>query len=201
MTPGHVRFVVATTNAGKLHEIEQILAERVPLLQGLPEFPSVRFPAEGGDYRRNAIAKAAAAAEQLGECALADDSGLEVVGLSGGPGAYSARYGGPDLDDEGRVRHLLAELAARPGASRRARFVCWAAAARPDGLVASAFGECAGTILEAPRGQGGFGYDPVFMPDGFEASMAQLPARTKNEISHRARAFRELFEAGEWPGS
>lgn len=188
--------MVATHNSGKLREIQAILGELPSAVRGLAGLPAVQFPEEGGDYEPNAVAKARAAAEQLDEWAVADDSGLEVEGLGGAPGPLSARYGGPGLDDADRLRHLLAELAARPGASRRARFVCWAALAGPDGTLRVASGECPGTILEAPRGSDGFGYDPVFRPDGFEQSMAELPAATKNAISHRARALRDLFGLG-----
>ena len=193
------RVVVATQNEGKVREFRELLAGWAVPLASLAGFPPVRFPEEGGDYRENAAAKACAAAEQLGEWAIADDSGLEVEALDGGPGPYSARYGGPGLDSSGRVEHLLAELAERPSAraptGRRARFVCWAALAAPDGRVELGFGECPGTILEAPRGEGGFGYDPVFLPQGFQVSMAELAAETKNEISHRGRALRALLGA------
>lgn len=189
--PPGTRIVVATGNPGKVEEIRAILGGL--RLAGLRELGPVTFPDEGGDYRENALAKARAAALQLGEWALADDSGLEVEGLAGAPGPYSARYGGPGLDDAGRAKHLLAELGRRQGASRRARFVCWAALASPDGRAWTAFGDCAGVILDAPRGDGGFGYDPVFQPVGYAVAMAELPAATKNEISHRARALRALL--------
>ena len=189
-------LVVATSNPGKLREIQDILAACDVAVVGLPDLAAVEFPEEGGDYQDNAVAKARAAASQLGVRALADDSGLEVEGLAGAPGPYSARYGGDHLDDAGRVQHLLDELAARPGASRRARFVCWAALVEPDGTSRTAFGECAGAILEIARGGGGFGYDPVFQPDGFGVSMAEVEDAVKNEISHRARALRALLAAG-----
>ena len=189
------RIVVATSNVGKVREFSEILASRDFTLWDPADLPSVRYPAEGSDYAANAIAKARAAAEQLGEIALADDSGLEVEGLGGVPGPLSARFGGSLLDDAGRVAHLLAELAKDPRASRRARFVCYAALATPHGQIESAFGECAGTILEAPRGESGFGYDPVFQVEGMSETMAELPASRKNELSHRARALRALFES------
>lgn len=192
--PPATRIVVATLNPGKLREIREILGDRYAF-EDLSAAAPVRFPEEGGNYRDNAAAKARAAARELACWAIADDSGLEVDGLDGAPGPYSARFGGPGLDDAARSRHLLAELAERPGASRRARFVCWAAAAAPDGAVFTAFGECAGIVVEAPRGAGGFGYDPVFQPDGFAVSMAELDPATKNRISHRARALRALLAA------
>ncbi len=192
---GPERLVVATSNAGKAREIREILSGTGIGVEDLSGHPPVSFPEEGGDYRANALAKARAAALQLGEWALADDSGLEVEGLGGAPGPYSARYGGAGLDDRGRVEHLLDELAARPGASRQARFVCWASLVGPDGEARSGFGECPGRILAQPCGQGGFGYDPVFQPDGYEQSMAELPEDTKNRISHRARALQELVRS------
>jgi len=182
--------VVATGNAGKVHEIRAILAGRDVALEGLDGHPPVDFPEEGAEYEPNAIEKARVAARGLARWALADDSGLEVDALDGAPGPLSARYGGPDLDDAGRVAHLLAALDGV--AERGARFVCIAAAAAPDGRVWSARGECAGHILAAPRGRGGFGYDPVFEPSGHDRAMAELGADEKNRISHRARAFRAL---------
>ena len=190
-----LRIVVATTNPGKLREFGEILGSREFSLCDLADLPTVRFPEEGSDYAENAIAKAQAAAGQLGEIALADDSGLEVEGLGGAPGPQSARFGGAGLDDAGRAAHLLAALAKDPAASRRARFVCHAALVTPDGRVETAFGECAGAILEAPRGANGFGYDPVFQVEGMRQTMAELPSAEKNELSHRARALRALFDS------
>ena len=189
------RIVVASKNPGKLREFGEILGSREFSLCDLADLPPVRFPEEGSDYAENAIAKATAASGQLGEIALADDSGLEVEGLAAAPGPHSARFGGPGLDDQGRVAHLLAALAKDPAASRRARFVCYAALVTPQGRIETAFGECAGTILEAPRGANGFGYDPVFQVEGMRETMADLPAAQKNEISHRGRALRALFES------
>lgn len=153
------------------------------------------MPTEGGDYEANAIAKARAAAEQLGCFALADDSGLEVDALDGAPGPYSARFGGPGCDDAGRVEHLLRELDGVPSSRRSARFVCLAALAGPAGELQTARGECPGSILETPRGVGGFGYDPIFQVSDQPKSLAELPSETKNKISHRARALEELFNA------
>lgn len=186
------RVVVATGNAGKLREIREILSDTPLEFVGLDVAGEVAFPAEGDAYLANALAKARAAASQLGVLAVADDSGLEVAGLGGGPGAHSARYGGPALDDAGRVVHLLAELADLRGEARAARFVCWAAVATPDGRVWSAEGRCGGAIAQAPRGDAGFGYDPVFLLPQGDRVMAEVPAEEKNRISHRARAFLAL---------
>ena len=183
------RIVVASQNPGKAREIGRILQEfEVVSLAG---FPPVGFPEEGGDYSENARIKALVAARATGLACVADDSGLEVDALDGKPGAYSARFGGPGLDDRGRVEALLAELE-DCGGPRRARFFCVAAVALPDGRVRVAEGACPGEILRTPRGEGGFGYDPIFLPDGFDRAMAELDREEKDAISHRGRAFREL---------
>ena len=186
-------WVVATTNAGKLREVQAIVGVRDRLLRSLADYPRVALPPEGDDYEGNALAKARAAARATGLPALADDSGLEVDALGGAPGSHSARFGGPGLDDAGRVALLLRELAGAPPEKRGARFVCVAAWATPDGLERSARGECRGVILDAPRGMRGFGYDPVFLPEGESRSMAELEPERKNALSHRARAFRALL--------
>lgn len=189
-------LVVATANRGKVRELRALLAGLDLRVAGLDELAPVAFPEEGDDYEANAAAKARAAADQLGLPALADDSGLEVEALGGAPGPRSARYGGPGLDDVARSALLLRELAARPGATRRARFVCVAALALPGGETAVARGECAGTLAEAPRGSGGFGYDPVFVADEAGSrdgrTLAELTAAEKERVSHRARALAAL---------
>ncbi|MFQ5417286.1 MAG: RdgB/HAM1 family non-canonical purine NTP pyrophosphatase [Myxococcota bacterium] len=188
---GRRAIVVATSNPGKLREFREILAG-IPLeLLGLDAFPKVAFPPEGDDYEANAAAKALAAARALGLPALADDSGLEVDALGGAPGPRSARFGGPRLDARGRTAALLEALADFRESERAARFVCVAALAQADGPLVTARGECSGRILRAPRGTGGFGYDPVFEVSG-GATMASLPPREKNRISHRARALAAL---------
>lgn len=191
------RVVVATLNAGKVAEIGAILSalEFELELVSLDAFPAVEFPQEGGDYAANAIAKARAAATQLGVVAVADDSGLEVDALGGGPGPYSARFGGPGLDDEGRLHALLDELVDVSEGARGARFVCVAAVATPSGDSASRRGECEGTLLRSPRGDAGFGYDPIFQLASGGRTMAEVPGQEKNRISHRARAFTALMSA------
>jgi XTP/dITP diphosphohydrolase len=190
-----MRLLIATGNRGKLRELAGLLGTRFAL-EGLAAHPEVRLPPEGDDYAANAAAKALAAARASGLPALADDSGIEVLALGGAPGPHSARYGGEGLDDAARVRHLLRELAALgPEASRAARFVCWAALALPSGELELERGECAGELLAAPRGAGGFGYDPIFSPDGGAHSLAELPEAEKNRLSHRARALARLAPA------
>lgn len=195
MSPDPLELVLASANAGKCREFRSLLRGRALRLRSLADFAPLALPEEGDDYEENARRKALCVSRALGLAALADDSGLEVEGLGGAPGPSSARYGGPGLDDAGRVAHLLAELRRRPGASRRARFVCVAALARPGGEVLLARGECSGQILDAPRGGQGFGYDPIFQPDGERVSMAELGAARKDELSHRGRALRALCRA------
>jgi XTP/dITP diphosphohydrolase len=186
------RVVVATSNPGKLREIRALLGPLPVPLVGLDALPGLRLPPEGDDYTANAVEKARVAAAYASSPALADDSGLEVEGLEGALGPHSARYGGPGLDDPGRVARLLGALAGRGGTARRARFVCAAALVSADGEVLTAIGECAGRIAAAPRGEGGFGYDPIFEVDASGRTMAEVPAEEKSLISHRARAFRAL---------
>jgi len=184
------RVVLATGNPDKLREVSALLADLPCELLGLDGFPEVALPEEGDDYAANATAKALAAARALGLPALGDDSGIEVAALGGAPGPRSARFGGAQLATEARNAKLLAALEGVE--ARAARFYCVAALARPDGGVAIAEGECRGRILPAPRGTGGFGYDPIFEPEGFEVSMAELSEAEKNRLSHRARAFAGL---------
>lgn len=194
---GDATLVLASSNAGKLGEFRALL-EGVPVaLRGLGEFPGVSLPEEGDDYDENARVKAARVASVTGRPALADDSGLEVTALGQAPGPRSARYGGPGLDDAGRVAHLLASLEATGAGDRSARFVCVAALALPDGQVFTARGECPGRIRKSPAGASGFGYDPIFEPrlDGRlrGCTMAELGGEEKNRISHRGRAVRALL--------
>ncbi|HKJ25113.1 MAG TPA: RdgB/HAM1 family non-canonical purine NTP pyrophosphatase [Myxococcota bacterium] len=188
------QVVLATGNAGKLREVRALLAGLCEVV-GLDAFPEVSLPEEGDDYRDNAIEKARAAARETGLPALGDDSGLEVDALDGGPGPRSARYGGASLDAAGRNARLLAALSRVTPEARGARFYCVAAVAGPDGALETAEGECRGRILEAPRGEAGFGYDPIFQPEGHDASMAELPEAEKNRLSHRGRAIAALRPA------
>jgi XTP/dITP diphosphohydrolase len=193
---GRPRLVVATANPGKVREIRALRAGFAAEVRGLGAADAVAFPEEGTDYRVNAVAKARAAAGALGVAALADDSGLEVDALAGAPGPLSARYGGEGLGDAERVARLLAELAACVPGARGARFVCEVALATPAGGVDVARGVLEGRIAEAPRGAGGFGYDPVFVPEGGGGlTLAEIPAEAKNRISHRARALAALAPA------
>jgi XTP/dITP diphosphohydrolase len=186
-----VALVLATRNAGKAREVASILAALDVRIE--PLAADVMLPEEGDSYEVNAVAKALAAARATGCVALGDDSGLEVDALGGAPGPLSARYGGAGLGDAARSAALLAALEAVPDAERGARFVCVAAVATPRGDVATARGVCEGRLLRAPRGEGGFGYDPIFAVG--ESTMAELPAAEKDALSHRGRAFRALLPA------
>ena len=188
-------LVFATSNPGKLREFRAILGELPVTFRALADFPEVQLPEEGDDYEANAVVKARAIADAVGRPALADDSGIEVTALGGRPGPRSARFGGGDLDDAGRVEKLLADLAATGERDRSARFVCVAALAFPGGEVITARGECPGWILDVPQGGGGFGYDPIFEVERGGRSMAEIPPTEKNRISHRARALRSLRDA------
>jgi len=183
------RLVVASLNEGKCREIARLLDRHEVL--SLRDFDPVEFPEEGADYHENARQKALTAARTLGLPCIADDSGLEVACLGGAPGPFSARFGGPGLDDHGRMLCLLDQLASKPR-PWHARFFCVAACAFPDGRVELTEGICEGEILPVPRGEGGFGYDPVFRAVGVEGTMAELEPHEKNKISHRARALQKL---------
>ena len=181
-------LLLGTRNPGKLIEIESILADSGWSFSSLQEFPSVGEAQEiFTTFAENAIAKAQFYALATGLCALADDSGLEVAALGGAPGVFSARYAGENATDADRRNLLLSELT---GNDRRARFVSVVAIAQPDGEVLNiSEGICDGTITFSPRGNNGFGYDPLFVPDGYSQTFAELPDTTKNLISHRARAL------------
>lgn len=186
------RLVVATQNAGKAREIARLLGGWD--VRSLADVPPIDFPEEGGDYAENARVKALTAARATGLPCVADDSGLEVDALDGAPGPYSARFGGPGLDDRGRLEKLLEALDGVPP-PRTARFRCLAACAWPDGRTLLEEGVCEGEILEAPRGDGGFGYDPIFRPAGEARAMAELDRAEKDALSHRGRALRALVPA------
>jgi XTP/dITP diphosphohydrolase len=181
-------LLLGTRNQGKLIEIESILADSGWSFSSLREFPDVGEAEENFvTFAENAISKAQFYAAATGLCALADDSGLEVAALGGAPGVFSARYAGENATDADRRNLLLSELT---GNDRRARFVSVVAIARANGEVLNiSEGICDGTITFSPRGSNGFGYDPLFVPDGYSQTFAELPDTTKNLISHRARAL------------
>ena len=189
-----VRLVLATANPHKVEEIAAILGDVVELLPRPDEVPDVVEDAP--TLEGNARLKAVALCEATGEAAVADDTGLEVDALGGAPGVHSARFAGPDQDDAANVVRLLTDLerlgATEPGA-RRARFRTVALVRRPDGSESIAEGTVEGFIADTPRGDSGFGYDPVFVPDdGPGSTFSEMGVVEKNLISHRARAFTTL---------
>jgi XTP/dITP diphosphohydrolase len=187
--------VLASHNAGKLAEMQALLAPLGWHLRPLSEFSAEGAEETASSFIENALLKARFAAQISGLPALADDSGIEAMALDGAPGVRSARYAGEHGDDAANNRALLAALAARPEASRAARFVCAMAFLRhaEDPVPVIAQGLWMGEILPAPRGEGGFGYDPLFLVPDLNRSAAELPAAEKNRISHRGRAVRALL--------
>lgn len=184
-------LLLGTRNPGKVKEITNILEGSGWLLCLLTAFDDVESPEENGEtYADNAILKARAYAVATGLFALADDSGLEVAALAGAPGVFSARYAGESASDADRRELLLSELAKTGSKDRGARFVAVVAIASPDGKILNVSeGICEGTITFTPRGHGGFGYDPLFIPHGYDQTFAELPENIKNRISHRALAL------------
>ena len=187
-------LLLGTGNPGKLREITSILEGSGWTFSSLQEFGHVGSAEENGvTYSENAIAKTRFYAAETGLIALADDSGLEVAALAGAPGVFSARYAGEDASDADRRQLLLSELSGNP--DRRARFVSVVAIADPSGTVLNVSeGICEGSITFAPRGEGGFGYDPLFIPDGYTQTFAELLEEVKNRISHRALALAQTKE-------
>ncbi|MEX2204478.1 MAG: RdgB/HAM1 family non-canonical purine NTP pyrophosphatase [Actinomycetota bacterium] len=190
------RLAIASANPHKLREITRICAdwpvEWITSQDHDGPWPEVEEPHD--TYRENALEKARAVAAVLGMPAVADDSGIEVDALGGAPGPRSARYAGKDADDLENLRTLLAAVTGVPANERTARYRCVAAVAWPDGREVWAEGVCDGMIDLHPRGSRGFGYDPAFVPQGQERTMAELTDEEKDLISHRGRAFRALRE-------
>lgn len=182
------KLLLATNNRGKISELSEIFDDLEAILLAPVDLGLTLEVAEtGSTYAENAGLKAAAFARASGLVSIADDSGLEVEALSNAPGLYSARYGGPDASDADRRQKLMQELRHIP-APRRARFVCFLAVAPPNGEAKIFEGMCEGEIILEERGLNGFGYDPIFYLPDYECTMAELPARVKNQISHRGRA-------------
>ncbi|MEW9870006.1 RdgB/HAM1 family non-canonical purine NTP pyrophosphatase [Arthrobacter sp. HS15c] len=199
------RLVLATHNKGKLRELRELLRGQVPGLDvdtqvvdaaaaGAPDVVET-----GVTFAENSLLKARAVAEATGLVAIADDSGLAVDVLGGAPGIFSARWAGRHGDDAANLQLLLDQLSDVPDGHRGAAFVCAAALAVPAAAGTAyetvEYGQLEGTLLREPRGEGGFGYDPVLQPVGEERSCAELSAEEKNAISHRGQAFRALLPA------
>ncbi len=186
-----MRYILASNNKGKLKEMKAILASLgADIISQSEAGLELEADETGKTFEENAIIKARAACEALHEPAIADDSGLAVEALGGAPGVYSARYGGCTTDEE-RVNLLLKNLEGVK--NRKAKFVSCIACVFPNGDAITARGECEGTITFLPRGEGGFGYDPVFELAGTEKTMAEISPEEKNAVSHRGRALR-IFE-------
>ncbi len=188
------RIVLASSNPGKLRELQSLLPSEVEVVSAAEA--GVTLPPEtGSTFAENALLKARAAAQQSGLIAIADDSGLEVDALGGEPGVRSARYAGPRASDADNIALLLKRLEGVPEGRRTARFRAVVALAAPDGSEFLGEGVLEGQIVLAPRGQGGFGYDPVFQPLGENRTVAEMTLEEKNRVSHRARALRQVIEA------
>ena len=197
-------LVLATRNVGKLRELARILGSGTRLA-GLDAFPGAPdVPETGATFEANALLKARAIAAYTKLPSVADDSGLCVDALNGMPGVLSARWAGQHGDDKANLDLVLAQVSDVPEARLGARFVCAAALVVPAGGAAREWvvtGEVEGRLIRAPRGSGGFGYDPIFQPDGFDQTTAEMTADAKDAISHRGRAFRALapFITGSLP--
>ena len=197
-----VELLVATSNEGKTREIQHAL-QGLPLqFRQLKDFPSLHIVDEvGNSYEENATLKAKHYASQTALCAIADDSGLEIDALRGLPGVRSARYGGKGLSDRGRNQLILSSLIGTKSSNRTARFVCHIAVAepligtdQPARIRTIVQGSCMGKIAFTPSGRNGFGYDTIFVPQGYEETFGELPIDVKNRISHRAQALSLLRE-------
>jgi XTP/dITP diphosphohydrolase len=191
------RLAIASRNPHKLRELGRICADWPVAWLTVADhdgpWPDVEETED--TYVGNAMLKARATARALGVAALADDSGIEVDALGGAPGPRSARYAGQPSDDERNLQELLRAVAGVPASGRTARYRCVAAIAWPDGTERHAEGVCEGALVSKRRGERGFGYDPIFVPAGWDVTMAELTDEQKDRISHRGRAFRALREA------
>lgn len=188
-----MKLILASNNKKKLRELGEILSDMdVELLSQREAGCDFEVEETGTTFAENAYLKAKAVADATGLAAVADDSGLVVEALNGEPGVYSARYapGGHEASDKEKYEYLLSKLVNVE--HRAAKFVSSICCILPDGSIIRTEGECRGEILREPAGEGGFGYDPVFMPQGYDRSMAELGTEVKNRISHRANALREF---------
>ena len=186
------KLLLATNNQGKVREYQSLL-KGVPFELVTPAQQGINLEVEesGSTFEENARLKALAFARVSGLLTLADDSGLEVDALKGEPGIRSSRYAGEGATDADRVKFLLAKLEHIAPEKRTAHFICVIALAFPDGQIEICSGKCDGLIISEPRGENGFGYDPIFYFPALKKTMAELPTEIKNQVSHRARAARE----------
>ena len=192
------RLLLATRNAGKLAELQRLLATAVPGvevvgLRDVPEYPEA--PETGATFEENALLKAREAVRYTGLPAVADDSGITVDALNGMPGVLSARWSGGHGDDDANLNLVLGQLHDVPDERRGAQFVCAAALVLADGTETLVRGEWRGTLVRERRGANGFGYDPIFRPDGETRTSAEMEPAEKDAVSHRGRALRALLPA------
>ncbi len=192
-----IRIIVATQNKHKIEEIAAIV--NIPGVivcsrdqAGVPPF---EIEETGSTFEENSYIKAKSIMDITGEITIADDSGLEVDSLNGEPGVYSARYAGEDATDGDNNEKLLKKLEGLPMDERGAKFVSVITLVHPNGTKIVARGECEGHVITAPRGTSGFGYDPLFVPEGYERTFAELTKDEKNKISHRSRALAQLSKS------
>ena len=186
-------MMIASKNPGKVKEFQHIFSPYGIEIRSLLDYPEVEDVVEDGEtFEDNALIKAQAISEAFGVAVLADDSGLAVDALDGRPGVYSARYAGPQRSDHDNLEKVLAEMEDVPPGKRGARFVCALAICRPQASTLVVRGECEGEILRERRGNGGFGYDPIFYLPALHKTMAEIPQEEKNVLSHRAQAFAKL---------
>ncbi|WP_017726680.1 XTP/dITP diphosphatase [Halalkalibacterium ligniniphilum] len=191
-------ILIATKNKGKVAEFEAIFKDKGMTVSSLLDYPEVPEIEENGEtFSENATIKAEAIAQRFKKPVLADDSGLMIDALDGRPGIFSARYAGLEKNDQKNNEKVLLELTGVPEEKRTARFHCAIAFARPNEETIVFEGQCEGYILQAPQGDGGFGYDPIFYLPNYQKSMAELTKEEKNKISHRAKALARLV--CEWP--
>ncbi|MCA1727497.1 MAG: RdgB/HAM1 family non-canonical purine NTP pyrophosphatase [Actinobacteria bacterium] len=188
------RLVIASRNPGKIREIRRICAGWPSELLTHENVAWTEVEETEATYAGNALLKASAVARETGLAALADDSGIEVDALGGKPGPRSARFAGEKATDQENLAALLRALAGVPAGGRTGRYRAVATVAWPDGADVSAEATCEGTLLSKPRGTAGFGYDPLFVPEGWERTMAEFSPDEKDRISHRGRALRTLHE-------
>ena len=191
-----LKLLIASKNQGKIREFKQLLADLPITLRSAAEFEEIPEPEETGEtFADNAILKARYYAEKTGLISLADDSGLAVDALNGAPGVFSARYVGADATNAAKIDRLLSELDEIAIEKRTARFICAMAIANQSGEILNlAEGVCEGKIAFQPSGTNGFGYDPIFVPDGFSESFGNISNEIKHKISHRGQATEKIIE-------
>ncbi len=188
-------IIIATHNPGKLREMQALLAPlgfKILSLKDFPDAPNVLE--DGATFAENAAKKAKAVARMTARPAIADDSGLVVKALGGRPGVFTSRFAGERTSDRDKCKRLLEEMAGIPEEEREAAFVCAIAAAHPRGEAEIVEGECRGRITSSPRGENGFGFDPVFFIPELGKTLAEIEPEVKNQVSHRGRALRKLIQ-------